>query len=250
MKYAKYIIPNGITLLNIVAGSCAIIFTLEDYSWLPVYCLVAAAFFDFLDGFTAKLLKATSEFGKQLDSIADIVSFGLAPAIFMYKLMITAFDHQGEGNFIPADLTIGVRLILFSSLSLVVFAALRLARFNIAKAYSSDFKGLPVPASALFVVSMWVVAKGESQGMILNAIQNLYALISVTIILSLLMISNIPMISLKFEGLGIILNIWRYILLVGAIILFVIFGLPSLIYIMLFYIILSFIKVIANLERK
>lgn len=251
MKNAKYIIPNGITLINVVAGACAIITALEDINeWYPVYFLLIAAAADFLDGLTAKLLKATSEFGKQLDSIADVVSFGLAPAILMYRLLIMVFVRQGEGSFILEESTIGERIILFSSLNLVVFGALRLARFNILKEYSSDFIGLPIPASALFVVSIWVVVHSNIQEVILNSILNFYFIIGATTALSLLMISNIPMISLKFEGFSISLNIWRYILIIVSIILYLVIGVPSLIYIMLFYIFLSLVKLALNPKRK
>lgn len=244
MINAKYIVPNGITVLNIISGSCAVIFAMEGYEWwMPVICLLAAAFFDLLDGLTAKLLKATSEFGKQLDSIADVVSFGLAPAILMYQLLFMVFVNQGNGTFILEESSWGQRLILFSSLNLVVFAALRLARFNSAKEVSSDFIGLPVPASALFVVAIWIVVHGDISIALLDSILNFYFIIGVIALISFLMISNIPMLSLKFEGLSLSVNLWRYILIIGAFILYLIFGMPSLIYIMVFYVVLSLIKI-------
>lgn len=250
MKNARYIIPNAITLLNIVAGACSIVFTMEDYVWLPVYCLIAAAVFDMLDGLTAKLLKATSEFGKQMDSLADVVSFGLAPAIIMYKILIMVFVSKGDGTFLIEESTWGQRLILFTALNLVVFSSLRLARFNVTEQKGTDFTGLPVPASALFVVAIWIVIHGDISPEHLTRILNFYSILAVIGVLSLLMVSNIPMLSLKFSGLGLQNNIWRYVLIIGAIILFIVFGLPALLYIMLYYLLLSFLKVLITSAFK
>lgn len=247
MKNAKYIVPNGITLLNIISGACAIIFAMEGYEWwMPVICLLAAAFFDLLDGLTAKLLNATSEFGVQLDSIADVISFGLAPAILMYQLLFMVFVNHGNGTFILEESSWEQRLILFSSLNLVVFAALRLARFNISKKISTDFIGLPVPASALFVVAIWIVVHGDISISLLNVILNFYFIIGVIAVISFLMISNIPMLSLKFEGLSLSVNLWRYLLIFGACILYLVFGISSLIFIMIYYVVLSLIKIPFN----
>lgn len=244
MKTLKYIIPNGITLLNLLAGSFAIVFTFEGYQWLPVYLILFAAFADLLDGFAAKMLKATSEFGKQLDSLADLISFGLAPSIIMYKLMMMVFVVNGDGNFLLENSTVAQRIILFSSFNLVAFGAMRLARFNTQKITTTDFVGLPIPASALFVVSIWAVVHSDISGDFLGLILNFYFMLGVIFVLSILMVTKLPMISLKFEGFGIRVNSWRYFLIAGAVLLYLLFGITSLLFIMVFYLFLSLLKAI------
>ncbi len=244
MKKLKYIIPNGITAINILSGSFSVILTLEGYIWLPVYFLLIAAGADMLDGLSAKLLKATSEFGKQLDSIADVISFGLAPSVLTYKILIMVFVIKRDGTFLLEEAEIWERAILFSAFTLVVFAALRLARFNIQSVSGTDFVGLPVPANALFVVAIWIIIHEKTGQKFHHLILNFYFVAGVIALLSFLMVSKIPMISLKFEGRGIRLNIWRYLLILGAVILFLIFGITSLLFIMVFYFLLSVLKVL------
>jgi CDP-diacylglycerol--serine O-phosphatidyltransferase len=143
MKNSNYILPNALTLLNLLCGSAAIIFLFEsphEQPYAPVLLLVLAAVFDVFDGLTAKLLHATSEFGKQLDSLADLISFGLAPAVMMYHLLILSFVYQSDtADFLIETASVGERLILYSSLLILVFAALRLARFNVTTHIGSDF---------------------------------------------------------------------------------------------------------------
>lgn len=244
MKSLKYIVPNGITLINLLAGSFAAVFAMEGYIWIPVYLLIVSAVADLLDGLMAKLFDACSEFGKQLDSLADLVSFGLAPSILIYQLLVMVFVSEGDGNFLLEESTWGQRIMLFSAFNIVAFTALRLARFNIQEVTGNNFKGMPVPASALLVVAIWIVVHGDIDSERLGLILNYYFIIGVIVSLSVLMISNIPMISLKFDGISLRLNTWKYILLAGSAILYVIFGTNSLLFIMLYYIVLSLLHVV------
>jgi CDP-diacylglycerol---serine O-phosphatidyltransferase len=245
MKNIKYIIPNGITLLNLLAGSFACVYSFEDTTGLiPVYLILAAAFFDLLDGLMAKIFKATSEFGKQLDSLADVISFGLAPSFIMYQILIMVFVERGNSNFLIEESNLGERLMLFSSFTIAVFAALRLARFNISSTNDEDFKGLPVPACALFIVSIRLILHITDNELIQSIILNLYVDLSIIAILSFLMVSNIRMISLKFKNFNFGENVWRYLLIAGILILYVVFSLSSLFFIMIYYIVLSLIKAI------
>src|SRR5688572_28443688 len=159
-------IPNLFTLLNLVAGCLAIIFVLqtgeslvvqsEEGTWVPqlpekiwwgsIFIGIAAVI-DFLDGFIARLFNATSEMGKQLDSLADVVSFGVAPGIILYQLLRISFIQEEDG----LDVTI---LALVPALIFPAAAAWRLARFNINDNNDGDFKGLPSPAAGLFVASL------------------------------------------------------------------------------------------------
>ena len=232
MKNIKLIVPNIITSINLLCGVLASVFLLEDHIWMPVYFLLFSAVADLLDGLTAKLLNATSEFGKQFDSLADVISFGLAPSIFMYKMLNKIFINND--------------LIAYLSLILVVFSALRLARFNIQAAHSSNFIGMPVPASAMFVVSIWILDNAPSDTILSPFSENPYVLIGVVLLLSFLMISNLGMLSLKFDGGSFRINLWRYVLLFGSLILIILFRTNSLIYVMLYYVLLSMIKNVAQ----
>jgi CDP-diacylglycerol--serine O-phosphatidyltransferase len=254
MKNSNYILPNALTLLNLLCGSAAIIFLFEsphEQPYAPVLLLVLAAVFDVFDGLTAKLLHATSEFGKQLDSLADLISFGLAPAVMMYHLLILSFVYQSDtADFLIETASVGERLVLYSSLLILVFAALRLARFNVTTHIGSDFTGLPVPASALFIVSIWLAFHITEKESLRSFLLTPVVLFSLIALLSFLMVSKIKMLSLKFEGVSFSKNSWRYLLLIGAVILYIIFGISSLAYIMILYLLLSFSRNIIDSKRS
>jgi CDP-diacylglycerol---serine O-phosphatidyltransferase len=244
MKSMKYIVPNGLTSLNLFSGALAVVMAFSGNESWPVYLILMAALFDFLDGFSAKLLHAISEFGKQLDSLADLVSFGFAPSVLIYKSLEKVL---GNGDFFSSGLenqSTGACILLFSSFLFLVFAALRLARFNIQTTYTTDFIGLPVPAATLIVVSIWIAMKSDNPSILKDFLSNQYILIGCNILLSLLMVSKLTMLSLKFKGAGFKINLWRYLLLSGGIILFLIFRLDALFYIMAYYLFLSFIRTI------
>jgi CDP-diacylglycerol--serine O-phosphatidyltransferase len=230
----KYIIPNLLTSLNLFSGAIAITTAFQGYENIPVYFLLCAALFDFLDGFTAKLLHATSEFGKQLDSLADLISFGMAPAVLLY-LMLEAS--------LPIDISPKYKYIIqYSSFIFVVFAALRLARFNIRDTVHSDFLGLPVPAATLFIVSIWIFSIDNNGNQFIDKLVNPVVLVILNLTISLLMISRQKMLSLKFAGYGLRGNLWRYLLLGGSIGIIVLFQKKALFGVMVFYLFLSVIR--------
>lgn len=238
----KYIIPNAITCLNLLSGIIAVVLVLEDHIVLPIFLILAAALFDFLDGFVAKLMHATSAFGKQMDSLADVISFGFAPAALIYKLLYAALIvKNGEVTAIAA-MSFGQIALLFSSFIFAIAAALRLARFNIDDEPSVDFKGLPVPAAALFVLAVWAALITSDSGFFQSLFHNWGVLIAINIFLSLLMVSQIPMLSLKFKNYRLRDNLWKYALLIGSVVLFSIGLIDSFIIIMVYYLLLSFAK--------
>lgn len=252
MNKIRFVIPNTLTVLNLLCGTAAIISLFEaqpEKPFLPVLLLLCAAIFDVFDGLSAKLLKATSEFGKQLDSLSDLVSFGIAPAIMIYKLLIMAFVYNSDtASFLIENASLSERMVLYSSLLIAVFAALRLARFNISEA-SSEFIGLPVPASALVVISVWVGFHITESELLREMILNIYILLSLVILLCYLMVSNITMLSLKFKGFSFKANLWRYVLIAGAFLIFFILRINALFFIMLYYILLSVIYRIKPQKR-
>jgi CDP-diacylglycerol--serine O-phosphatidyltransferase len=207
-------IPNLFTLLNLFFGCIAIVCILqtgegivnyngEDWKvWLPEkiwwgsVCIGIAAVVDFLDGFVARLFKASSEMGKQLDSLADVVSFGVAPGLILYQLLRIA--HAGEADGLETSIW-----WLMPAFILPMAAAWRLARFNIDPGQSYGFKGMPTPAVGLLVASMPLIllfSDDRLQPILLNK-WFLYATVG---LLSWLMVSELPLMALKFRDFG-----WR-----------------------------------------
>ncbi len=249
MKSLRLFAPNFITSLNLLSGALAVVFVFEGNVLAPVYLLLAASVFDFLDGFVAKALNATSEFGKQMDSLADLISFGFAPSALIYKSIFSVGGFVGIEKdwetFIFTD-----ALLLIAPFVFLVFAALRLARFNILKSVGTDFTGMPVPAATLFVVSFWLVLHSAGAPELHQAFSSIYVIVGLDLFLSFLMVSKIPMLSLKFQGAGIKLNFCRYTLILGAVMLFVAFHIQGLLFVMIYYLFLSLIKVLIALNRK
>ncbi len=240
MKAIKNIIPNFITSLNILSGSTAIVFAFEN-KFFEASCLIGlAVVFDFLDGFSARLLKAYSELGKQLDSLADVVSFGFAPSVFMYQLNKLVFIKEGQfSNLIhPGFITV---LIFGSSFLIVVFSALRLAKFNIDNEQTNSFKGLPTPANAIFITSLMLIIFKYENTIYDSFILNHYFLVPVSLVSSFLLVSNIPMFSLKFKTFGFKKNIFQYILLLISLILLITLHFLAIPLIILTYVLLSII---------
>jgi CDP-diacylglycerol--serine O-phosphatidyltransferase len=226
MKIFKAI-PSFITSLNLACGAAAAIFALQGEIKIAVLLILAAAIFDFFDGFAARLLKAVSEFGKQLDSLADLVSFGFAPAAILYY-------HIESNAIFP-------KYFAFSVILIVVFSALRLAKFNIDTEQKTEFRGLPTPASALFIVSL--LYPSESNIINLTAlITNPYIVASIVILLPTLMVSRIKLFSLKVKSLSFKENIWQIILAISAISLLIIFGISGLAFTIILYLALSILK--------
>ncbi|MCU0462042.1 MAG: CDP-diacylglycerol--serine O-phosphatidyltransferase [Bacteroidales bacterium] len=224
-------IPNFITSLNLASGFIAVIFAFNGEIVTASWLILAAMIFDFLDGLSARLLKAYSDIGKELDSLADLVSFGVAPAVIIYELLT---DSSGT---IPAFIT------LFPVI-MPVCAALRLAKFNIDTTQITSFKGLPTPANALAVISL-IIAGNYSDNKIVNAFTgSAAALIIFTIIISLLMVTRIPLLSLKTSQLKFKGNEGRYILIASAVIVLAIFGIAGASLIVPLYIIVSLISLL------
>jgi CDP-diacylglycerol--serine O-phosphatidyltransferase len=223
-KGIKSYIPNFVTCLNLLAGSIAILYATQGQLNTAGYLILAAAVLDFLDGFLARLLYAYSEFGKQLDSFADIVSFGVAPALIVYHLLIRALtEFSPTSQFDPFAPTGMERLVLYSSFLIAIFAALRLARFNLDNEQKVSFKGLPTPAAALFIVSIAFVSDNAASMFIQQISLNLYFLMAAIAIICFLLVTRLPMFSLKFESFNLADNLLRYIYLVLAIALILIF---------------------------
>lgn len=226
-------IPNLFTLLNLIFGSLAIILILqpgerianisdglvfqqmpEKITWGCI-CIGIAAVIDFLDGFVARLFKATSEIGKQLDSLADVVSFGVAPGMILYQLLRISFAGQENG------LDISVAWLL-PALIFPAAGAYRLARFNVDTTQQYGFKGVPIPAAGLVVASLPFIAFYNTFDLI-SLVYNKWLLYAIILLLSWLMVSSLPLMALKFTNYNIKNNLPKYILIVTALLAAVIF---------------------------
>lgn len=195
-------IPNAITSLNLFSGCIAITMAFNgNFDTAAVFILLAAVF-DFFDGMTARLLKAYSNIGKELDSLADMVSFGVAPSVIFFKLMQLGFS---ETHGIIADYTPYLAFVI------AVFSALRLAKFNIDTRQTTSFIGLPTPANALFLLSFGLLYT-SNMGM-KSIVLNPYILLVVALVFSLLLVAEIPMFALKIKSMKWKGNEIRYVFL-------------------------------------
>lgn len=217
-------IPNLFTLLNLIFGAIAILFILqpgesivnyngeewklympEKIQWGAIFLFLAAVV-DFLDGFLARLLKADSAMGKQLDSLADVVSFGVAPGMILYQMLRMAFAYEETG----LDTSI---VWLLPALLVPAAAAWRLARFNIDPEQSYGFKGVPAPAGGLFIASLPLIALYNYFGL-QQLLLNKWVLYGIILLISYLMVSTLPLMALKFKGFDLKKD-WTKFLLIG-----------------------------------
>lgn len=233
-------IPNLITSLNLAAGFIAIVFAARNDLIISSLIILAAMAFDFLDGFSARLLKAYSPIGKEFDGLADIVSFGIAPAMIIFKL-IESPEQVADSVLLNIGFFSNPEILKYFSVLMPVFAALRLAKFNIDTTQSKSFKGLPTPANALAVISVVIAAHFSGSGIFRSFLRSPLILTIYTIILSLMMVSRIPLISLKMSNLHFRGNERQYILFGLIIISLIIMRIDSAPLIIPFYIMASLI---------
>ncbi len=225
-------IPNIITLGNLFCGLMAIQTTFTPNFHLAFYWILLGLFLDFFDGFAARLLKVSGELGKQLDSLADMVTFGVAPSFIIYRFLIEINTLQGLGEYLP-----------YSAFLIAILSAVRLAKFNISTNQTDEFIGLPTPANALFFSAIPLIYTNG----FFNTPYFLNILLALILVMSLLLNAPIRLIALKFKSFGWKGNEYRFILLgcilltiLGALLINSIFiAIPIII---LLYIVISIIK--------
>jgi CDP-diacylglycerol--serine O-phosphatidyltransferase len=243
-------LPNLFTLINLFFGSLAVIFILQtgetlvtvnedvlninlpEKIWFGSVCIGIAALVDFLDGLVARLCKATSPLGKELDSLADVVSFGVAPGLIFYQFLRMSFARQQNG----LDVSI---LWLLPALLIPCAAAYRLAKFNIDASQQFGFKGVPTPANALLIASFPLIFWNANNEIIMSILLNKWILYGLIILLSYLMTSNLPLMSLKFTNFSLQKNLPKLMLVLVAIVAALLLRWLAVPVVFIFYIILS-----------
>lgn len=202
-------IPNGITSLNLVSGCVSIVVALNGQLQVAAWLILLAAVFDFFDGLAARLFHAYSPIGKELDSLADVVSFGVAPAMILYQSLLDASTFSGASP-----------LWAWLAFILPVASALRLAKFNIDSKQEQVFLGLPTPANALF----WAFGLAYSAEVGTFPFTHPVYLIPVVILFAGLMVSNVPMFSFKMKRMAGKENTKTWLFLAGCVVLLVALG--------------------------
>lgn len=233
MNIKKHI-PNLVTLCNLLCGTLATIFAVDGHFELTAFFVALGVFLDFFDGFFARILKVSGELGKQLDSLADMVTSGVVPGIVLFSLL--GYEKQGLDEFSSFS---AIPLI---GLLVTIAACYRLANFNLDTRQSESFIGLPTPAMSLFVVSLPLIQMHSEIDFIRELIGNTFFLISISIFFSFLMNSKLHLFSLKFKNYTLKENLFKYILIVLSVIFLITMKFLAVPIIILCYLLLSIIK--------
>jgi CDP-diacylglycerol---serine O-phosphatidyltransferase len=231
-------IPNLITTINLLLGCISVACALQDELILASLLIFAAGILDFLDGVAARLLHAYSEFGKMLDSLADAVSFGVAPSFILFELLNASVIRNSQEMTLSSMNWVHF-LVSYTAFIIAVFSALRLAKFNIDERQTSSFIGLPTPANAFLIASIPIIINDNET--LMNLVLRTYVLIPLIFILSFLLISEIPMISLKFKNLSFKDNKSRFILILASLLLLIFLKITAIPFIFVLYLSISLI---------
>jgi len=239
-------IPNSITLLSLSSGIVSVYFGVkgspDDLALAGIFIFIAAIF-DFFDGFSARLLNAKSAIGKELDSLSDLVSFGVAPGFILYQMI-----NMSHGK--PMDDLDKLDIFPFFAIMVPWMSALRLAKFNLDESQAYSFKGLPTPALAILVASLPLIRQElyHDRNLFYMLITNTYFLVGVAVLGSLLLVSSFPMFSLKFRTFGFGKNVIKYLFLAASLLLLIFLQMSAIPFIFLLYLFLSLIIYLIDIQ--
>lgn len=231
MNFIKNNLANAFTLANLFSGSIAVINAIMGNYQITAICLILSLVLDFFDGFIARALKSNSNLGAQLDSLADMVSFGLLPGIVMYKAL-EPFGNQILGIEFPFQ-------IQYFGLLITLFSCLRLAIFNLDEEQTYYFKGLNTPANTILIFGLFYAFRETQNFQFL--FENSLLLIILTILSSWLLISPLKMIAMKFKSMKLEDNYPKIALLLGAVLILIVFKTIGIPLVILYYILISLI---------
>ena len=228
-KRVKKHVPNAITCANLFSGCIGIVFAFQQNLIVAAYAVLLAAIFDFFDGFASRVLQSFSGIGKDLDSLADMVSFGVLPSVILYELFLQAPQIDKVSTYLN-----------FIAFLIPVFSALRLAKFNTDTRQAEIFIGLPTPANGILIGSFPLII--EQYPNLAHYILNPYGLSAFAIIMCALLVAEMPLMSLKFKNRDFNKNIYRYLLLLFSAILILFFKFAAVPVVIFIYIALSVIQ--------
>lgn len=220
-------LPNGITSCNLISGAIAVAFALEGNAPMAFLFIIIGAVFDFFDGFTARMLEVSSPIGKELDSLADDITFGLAPSALVFMML--------KQCAVPQSLLGAQAIYPYAAFVMAAFSALRLAKFNLDERQTTSFIGLPTPANAIF----WGATACTISPALLQSPAAVYIIILLTFASSALLVSEIPMFALKFKNFSWKDNKVKYIFLAVSAVLIIVFRVAGLAIAILWYLMLS-----------
>ncbi|MCF2497311.1 CDP-diacylglycerol--serine O-phosphatidyltransferase [Dyadobacter chenhuakuii] len=230
-------IPNALTCANLLCGCIGVVEAFHNNLVISCILIGAALIFDFFDGFLARLLKVSSAIGKDLDSLADMVTFGLLPAIIVYQLLMQSIpDLLGIWKAYPAFI-------------IAIFSALRLAKFNNDPRQSDSFIGLPTPANAMLIASLPVILLTEDPFW-KDIIVNTTNLLILSVVMSFMLVMEMPLIALKFKHFGWKGNEFRFLLIASTVILILTLKILAVPAIIILYILLSVVDNVTKKDRS
>ncbi|MFN8417491.1 MAG: CDP-alcohol phosphatidyltransferase family protein [Cytophagaceae bacterium] len=235
-------LPNILTCINLISGLLAILFVLTglpEYVWI---CVVISLVADFFDGFVARWLKVASPIGKELDSLADVISFGALPAVLLILLLGSAATGipYNEVSYRFAFL-LQEKPYIFIPIIIAGFSAYRLAKFNLDTRQSDKFIGVPTPMNGMVVLSLHLMAFNP-KSLLSDYVLTTPFLIFYSVVMSYLLIAELPLIALKFKNFTWKDNSYRFILLISSVVLLIVLKSDALLFILFLYIVLSIIE--------
>ncbi|MEO8236840.1 MAG: CDP-alcohol phosphatidyltransferase family protein [Flavobacterium sp.] len=230
MNIKKHI-PNLITLINLFCGCIAVVFVSESNYEMAFYMVCLGIFFDFFDGFFARLFKVSSPLGLQLDSLADMVTSGVVPGYVMYSMFTDSAHEIGTGIFIP-----------FLGFIVTLGSCYRLANFNIDTRQTDSFIGLPTPANALFILSLPLVLKFSDSLMMLEILTNEWVLLVITLCSAYVLNAEIPLFALKIKKFNLKDNMLQIAFLLISVVLLLLLHYIAIPLIIIFYVLLSVVN--------
>ncbi|MCO7723077.1 CDP-alcohol phosphatidyltransferase family protein [Myroides odoratimimus] len=238
-------IPNAITLLNLLSGLIALVYAFDDNIHMAFLWVCIGIFFDYWDGFVARILNVKSEMGLQLDSLADMVTSGVVPGLVVYKMLANIQENQEIYNLTPETYYMGV--VPYLGFIITLGAAYRLAKFNIDTRQTDSFIGLPTPGNALFILSIPMIISTTKSEEIISLLSNPYLLVVISILSAIIMNAELPLFSLKIKP----NDLGAYKLQIGFMLLSLVL-LATLLYLAIPIIILVYIllSIIMNMTKK
>lgn len=236
-------IPNFFTLCNMASGSIAVILAVQNHLVMAAIFVGIGIFFDFFDGFFARLLKVTSSLGLQLDSLADMITSGLVPGIVMVQLLIRSLQGETGAQMIRWERTAGMQfdfpILALMGLLITLGSGYRLAKFNIDTRQTSSFIGLPTPANAILILSLPLILMYQDSPHVTSVLLNKWFLIGLTLFSTMMLNVELPLFGLKFQSFKFSDNWFRYSFLLFSLIALVILKFLALPVIILIYILFN-----------